>query len=105
MANTRDVMVKVRREVGDHEGPPRLASGAVPSRALADSAEAIADRLWAALSGQGPILLNILMVNAEKETVRVTPDVLAEMFGHPRGGQRVAGVLGGGASAVRDAFR
>lgn len=83
--------------------PAHLDSGTVPSWVLSEGADAIADRLWSALSGQGQILLNKLMIEAHDETVRLTPDELAALFGHPKGVARVAGVLGGVGKAIRRA--
>ena len=88
-------------DAADPDRPIHLESGTVPSWVLTEGADAIADRLWSALSGQGQILLNKLMVHANDEAVRLTPDELADLFGHPKGVARVAGVLGGVGKAIR----
>jgi hypothetical protein len=90
-------------DTGDRDSPTRLDSGMVPSWVLEDEADAIAARLWSALSGQGQILLHKLIINAKQTTVRVTPEELAAAFGHPKGTARVAGVLGGVGKAIRRA--
>ena len=90
-------------DTADPERPTHLESGTVPSWVLTEDANTIAARLWSALSGQGQILLNKLIINAQKDTVRLTPDELADLFGHPKGVARVAGVLGGVGKAIRRA--
>ncbi len=87
-------------DTGERDSPTLLKSGLVPSWVLSDDADAIAARLWAALSGQGQILLHKLIINAGR---RMTPQELAYAFGHPQGTAKVAGVLGGIGKAIRRA--
>ena len=83
--------------------PMRLPSGLAPTWITEHEAETIAAKLWSELSGPGGWLLNIMMINATDETVSLSPDELADAFGHPKGKARIAGVLGGVGKAIRRA--
>lgn len=87
----------------DPSAPTRLPSGNVPGWVQSEEAASLAATLWDEVSGPGHSVLLRLIRAARDETVRIRPEDLAKMVGHPKGQSGIAGILGGVGKAIRRA--
>ena len=90
-------------ETPDLGRPLNLESGTVPAWIQTQEAKRMATKLMSEISLMGYGVLRHLIEGADKETIRLRPQELADISGHPNGISGVAGVLGGVGKAIRRA--
>lgn len=90
-------------DVPNPDAPTILPSGTVPSWVQVDDAQAIAETLWAEISGPGQSVLRYMARATGDQVKQFLPKEVADGIGYPKGAAGVAGLLGGVGKAIRRA--